>query len=147
MRGYLARFLGSVFAGPPGTILIAEPDQVLRECEYSALSDRYRIVQTSSVEEAVRTAARHKPAIDLLLTEVRLPEGSGSELMELLKLDYPNLKVIYMSSSIDDDIRTRSRRAVFFVLMNPFNADRLRQAVREALETGPNGRVAAKSAA
>jgi DNA-binding NtrC family response regulator len=91
--------LRSTFTWRSDTILIAEPDQLLRRMEYRALSPKYRIVQASSIQEAVRTAARHATEIDLLLTEVRLPHGFGWELTELLKLDYPGLKVIYMASS------------------------------------------------
>lgn len=116
VRDYVGRIMGRVFVGPPNTILIAEPDQVLRRYDYRALSYKYRIVQASNVEEAVRIAARHRPPIDLMLTEVRLPDGFGWELTELLKLDYPNLKVIYMSSSIDSDLRMRRLWAGIVVL-------------------------------
>jgi DNA-binding NtrC family response regulator len=128
-------FLRSIFTRNTATILIAEPDKVLRQLEYCALSPKYRIVQTSSVAEAVRTAARHSPEIDLLLTELGLPDGSGCHLAELLKLDYPDLKVIYVSSSIDAESRARTRPSVIVVLENSFHPDRLRQAVRDVLET------------
>jgi two-component system, cell cycle sensor histidine kinase and response regulator CckA len=137
-------FLKSLFTSPTDTILIAEPDQVLRQLEYRALSPKYRIVQTSSIEEAVRTAARHQTGIDLLLTEVRLPNGSGWDLMDLLKLDYPDLKVIYTAGSIDAEIKAHTRRCLVFMLENPFHADRLRQAVRDVLETRPNDRIVPK---
>jgi two-component system cell cycle sensor histidine kinase/response regulator CckA len=129
--------LRSLFTWHTDTILIAEPDQVLRQLEYRALSPKYRIVQTSSIEEAVRTAARHAMGINLLLTEVRLPDGSGWDLMDLVKLDYPGLKVIYMAGSIDAEIRAHTHRYLVFMLKNPFHADRLRQAVRDVLETRP----------
>jgi two-component system cell cycle sensor histidine kinase/response regulator CckA len=128
------RFLRSIFTKYAGTILIAEPDLVLRQLEFRALSINYRIVETSSVVEAVRAAARHAPEIDLLLTEVGLPDGSGWHLTELLKLDYPRLKVVYLSSFIDAEIRAHTRRSVVVLLENPFRSDRLRQAVREVLE-------------
>jgi DNA-binding NtrC family response regulator len=132
--------LRSMFTWRTDTILIVEPNHALRQLEYRALSPKYRIVQTSSVEEAVRTAARHITGIDLLLTEVRLPHGSGWDLTELLKLDYPDLKVIYMSSSIDAEIRARTRPSIVVMLENPFRPDRLRQAVRDVLETRPKNK-------
>ena len=131
----------SLFTWHTDTILIAEPDQVLRKLEYRALSAKYRIIQTPSVEEAVRTAARHAPKIDLLLTEMRLPHSFGWELTELLKLDYPDLKVIYMSSTVDAELRARNYPSTVVVLENPFPSERLRQAVHEVLETKQNGRV------
>jgi two-component system, cell cycle sensor histidine kinase and response regulator CckA len=128
------RFLRRIFTKHAGTILIAEPDRELRQLQYRALSINYRIVRTSSVVEAVRTAARHAPEIDLLLTEVGLPDGFGWHLTELLKLDYPRLKVIYLSSFIDAEIRAHTRRSVVVLVEKPFRSDRLREAVREVLE-------------
>jgi two-component system cell cycle sensor histidine kinase/response regulator CckA len=135
-----------MFSRHTDTILIAEPNQVLRQLEYRALSPTYQIVQTSSAEEAVRTAGRHETEIDLLLTEVRLPHIDGWQLTELLKLDYPNLKVVYLSNSIDAEIRARTRSSVVIVLeKNRFRAGCLRQAVRDVLEGRQKNRVAAKA--
>jgi CheY-like chemotaxis protein len=131
--------LSSIFSWHTDTILIAEPDEVLRQLECRALSRKYQIVPTCSAEEAVRTAARHETEIDLLLTEVRLPRVDGWELTELLKLDYPDLKVVYMSNSIDAEIRAHTRRSKVVVLENPFRPDRLKQAVRDVLGTGRDG--------
>jgi DNA-binding NtrC family response regulator len=135
-----------MFTWRTDTILIVEPNHALRQLEYRALSPKYRIVQTSIVEDAVRTAARHITGIDLLLTEVRLPHRFGWELTELLKLDYPDLKVIYTSSSIDAEIRARTYPSIVVVLENPFRPDRLRQAVRDVLEIRQNDRIAPKYA-
>ena len=143
MKGIMER----LFRWQPDTILIAEPDQALRQLESGALSAKYRIIQTSSVEEAVRTAARHAPKIDLLLTEMRLPHSFGWELTELLKLDYPDLKVVYMSSSFDAEFRARTYPSTVVVIENPFPSERLRQAVRYVLETKQNGRLGPKYAA
>ena len=137
----------SLFNWHTDTILIAEPDPVLRRLECRALSGKYRIIQTPSVEEAVRTAARHTTEIDLLVTEVRLPHRFGWELTQLLKLDYPDLKVVYTSSSVDAEIRARTYPSIVVVLDNPFRPDRLRQAVRDVLNTRQNDRIAPTYAA
>jgi len=143
----LKRILRSAFGLHTKTILIAEPDPELRQLECRALSGEYRIIQTSSVEEAVRTAARHTTKIDLLVTEVRLPRRFGWELTQLLKLDYPELKVVYTSSSIDAEIRARTYPSIVVVLDNPFRPDRLQRAVHDVLETGQKNRIVPKYAA
>jgi len=137
----MKRILGSIFGWHTDTILIAEPDRVLRQLEGRALSREYQILPTSSAEEAVRTAARHETVIDLLLTEVRLPRVEGWELTELIKLDYPDLKVVYMSSSIDAETRAHTGAPIVVVLENPFRPYRLQSAVRHALETRQNDRA------
>lgn len=141
----LAQILSSKFDSCPRTILIAEPDPMLRRVECCALSPPYQIVQTSSAEEAVRIAARHETELDLLLTEVRLPHMDGWDLAELLKLDYPDLKVVYLSSSTDAEIRAHTRPSMIIVLeKNRFRPGRLRQAVRDVLETRRKNEVALK---
>jgi CheY-like chemotaxis protein len=128
-------------------VLIAEPDPMLRQLEYHALSPEYRIVQASSPEDAVRIAARHKSELDLLLTQVRLPQMDGWELMELLKLDYPNLKVVYLSSFIDAAIKAHTRNSLVIVLENNrFNSRHLRQAVDDTLESRKHGGIAFNNA-
>jgi CheY-like chemotaxis protein len=123
------------------TVLIVHHDRIMRGLVCGALLPKYQIVQASSVEEAVRTAARHEKKIDLLVTEILLPDFYGWELMDLLKLDYPNLKAVYTSSSMDDEIRARIRPWMVVVLTNPFRGEPLRQAVREVLEGRKGNRV------
>ncbi len=129
----------SILTSHTETILVTEPDQVIRQLVCRVLvPEGYRIVQTCSAEDAVRTAARHEIEVDLLLTEARLPCLFGWELADLLKLDYPKLKVIYMSGFVDAAIRARARRSRVVVLQNPFRGDRLRQAVHEVLDRQKN---------
>ena len=123
------------------TVLIVHHDRTMRGLVCGALLPKYQIVPASSVEEAVRTAERHEKKIDLLVTEILLPELYGWELTDLLKLDDPNLKVVYTSSSIDDEIRARIRPWMVVVLTNPFRGDSLCQAVREVLEGRKGNRV------
>jgi CheY-like chemotaxis protein len=142
----LAQGLKLKFTPHTDTILIAEPDPMLRRLESRALSSEYQIVQTSSAEEAVRIAARHETELDLLLTEVRLPRIDGRELTELLRLDYPNLRVVYLSNSIDAEIRARTRPSMVFVLeKDRFYPSRLRQAIRNVLATRQKDKVATKA--
>ena len=127
------------------TILVVQHDPVTRQLLSRSLRPSYRILQAGSAEEAVRIAAQHERDIDLLLTEVRLPQLFGWELLELLALDYPKLKAVYVSKSIDPEIRLRTRRQKVLVLESPFQDSPLRQAVSEALENSRLNRVEATS--
>ena len=121
------------------TILVAEHDPIIRRLVCRSLARaRYRIVQALSAEEAVRIAARHESEIDLLITETRQPTSRGSELAELLRLDYPNLGVVYISSSVDSEFGLRNHRSPVVVVQNAFHGDRLRRAVREELAKQKN---------
>ncbi len=136
--GIMKRMLSSILGRHTYTILLAEPDQNLRRLERRTLSCRYHIIPTSSAEEAVRVAARREKKIDLLLSEVHLQHMAGWELADLLKLDYPNLKVVYLSSSLDPQIRPRMRPSIVVLLDDPFRPNLLRKAVHDVLEARPN---------
>jgi CheY-like chemotaxis protein len=129
------------------TILVVEHDLVTRQLLSRSLRPSYRILQAGSAEEAVRISAQHRRHIDLLLTDVRLPQLFGWELLELLALDYPKLKVVYVSKSIDSEIRPHTRRQKTLVLENPFRGSSVRQAVSEALENSQGNKVGTKSTA
>lgn len=138
--GKLAQVLRrGIFPGPE-TVLIVEPDPVLRRLEQSALSQTYKIVQASGPEEAVRVAARHGTDLDLLLTAARFPHMDGWELTDLLKLDYPKLKAIYVSPSMEASKGRTSPSAVVVLPKDGFSASRLLQAVRDALEVPTQNR-------
>src|SRR5260370_15415781 len=102
------------------TILVVQHDLVTRQLLSRSLRPSYRVLQAGSAEEAVRIAAQHQRNIDLLLTDVRLPQLFGWELLELLALDYPKLKVVYVSKSIDSEIRPHTRRQSVLLLEQPF---------------------------
>jgi CheY-like chemotaxis protein len=123
-------------------ILVAEHDRAIQQLLSGTLRPAYHVVQAGSAAEAIRTAAQHREKIDLLITEARLPGPFGGwELLELLKLDYPKLKVVYVSKSIDPEIRAHTRRNKVLVLEHPFPKECLRQAVLETLEDRRAGRV------
>jgi len=146
--GKRAQTLISRFFSSASTVLIVEPDQTLRRRECRALSPEFKIVQTSNPEDAVRIAAKHETELDLLLTEARLPHMDGWELAELLKLDYLNLKVVYLSGFADAAVKAHTRPSVVIALVkNRFSPSRLRQAVHDTLESSKHSGVTIKDVA
>jgi CheY-like chemotaxis protein len=138
--GKLAQRLRSgIFPGTE-TILIVEPDPILRGFEHSALSRKYEIVQTSSPEEAVRAGARHRNDLNLLLTRARFPHMEGWELTELLRLDYPKLKVLYVSASKEGSKAHTGLCTIFELEKDGVNVGRLLEAVHDALEAPTQNR-------
>jgi DNA-binding NtrC family response regulator len=75
--------------------------------------------------------------IDLLMTDVVMPEGSGRELAEDLLALSPGLRVVFMSGYTDDAlIRHGVLESRFRLIEKPFTPDALWAAVGEALEKG-----------
>jgi signal transduction histidine kinase/CheY-like chemotaxis protein len=119
------------------TILIVEDEPVLRDMAHVILHDcGYRILEASSGREALMVWDRHQGAIDLVLTDVVMPEGiSGMDLAQRLLAAKPKLKIVFASGYSMDNLDTafvRNGRAGF--LQKPYTHVTLAQAVRSALD-------------
>ena len=97
-----AEIAGTPDATSPGeqmTILVVEDEDMLREFVSEALGMLgYRILSAPNGQSALEIWATHRDEIDLLLTDVVMPESiSGRQLAHKLVLDRPDLKVIFTS--------------------------------------------------
>jgi len=128
-------------AAPKGgseTILLVEDEDALRELSAELLeTSGYAILAACSGAEALVLAERHPGVIDLLLTDVIMPEMSGRELAERLRLIRPETKVLFVSGYTDDAVLRHGvlQDQVHF-LQKPFAAQDLERKVREVLGPG-----------
>ena len=85
--------------------------------------------------DALMVAGERAGGIDLLVTDVVMPEMSGRELAEALRDRRPDLKVLYISGYTDDEVLQRGIRGreVAFV-RKPFASDELMRRVRAVLD-------------
>jgi two-component system, cell cycle sensor histidine kinase and response regulator CckA len=90
--------------GGTETILLVEDEQSLRALTRRFLENRaYTVIEASSGREALAIWPEHRDEIDLLMTDLVMPEGiSGRELAERLRVDKPSLKVILTSGYSPD---------------------------------------------
>jgi signal transduction histidine kinase/ActR/RegA family two-component response regulator len=127
-------------------ILVVEDETALRELVVNVLElCGYRTCQARTGVEALGVWAEHKDEIDLLLTDMVMPEGlSGRQLAERLQAEDPGLKVIYTSGyspgMAGQDIALLEG---FNFLAKPYPPTRLAQVVRECLD-GKHGPAAVK---
>ncbi|MDB6016115.1 MAG: Histidine kinase [Pedosphaera sp.] len=120
------------------TILVVEDEPVLRDLAQLILQDcGYRVLDAGSGVEALTVWQRHQSAIDLLLTDMIMPDGlSGKDLAESLVSNKPTLKVIFTSGYNVEDIRAdlANKNGTRF-LQKPYSRSTLAQAVRECLDS------------
>ena len=85
--------------GGAETILLVEDEPPLLKLMHHILeSYGYKVLDSSTGKAALEIWAQHKKEIDLLLSDLILPDGmSGQELAKILQAEKPGLKVIYTS--------------------------------------------------
>jgi len=110
---------------------------MLRELAREILRDSgYNTLEASSGREALGVWQRHEGRIDLLLTDMVMPEGvSGVELAERLVHEAPELKVVFMSGYTADDISAELlERTNASFIQKPYSHDELIKVVRDCLD-------------
>jgi two-component system cell cycle sensor histidine kinase/response regulator CckA len=125
-------------ATPSGTetILLAEDATAVRVAARQILERfGYTVLEAANGTDALR-AAQNGVAIDLLLTDVVMPEMSGRELVDRFAKLRPKTKVLFMSGYTDDAIvRHGVLRPGTAYLQKPFSPDTLARKVREVLDS------------
>jgi len=125
--------------GANETILLVEDEESVRKLAGGVLAaGGYRVLEADLPSRALELAARHGRRIDLLLTDVVMPEMSGRELAERLVARWPETPVLYMSGYLDDTIlRHGLDGGGELLIQKPFTPAVLLARVRAALDARP----------
>jgi PAS domain S-box-containing protein len=120
------------------TILLAEDAAAVRVAARQILERHgYTVLEAPTGKDALNIASKRLGAIDLLLTDMIMPEMSGRELMEQFVMLRPKARVLYMSGHTGDAVaRQGILRPGVAYLQKPFSPDTLARKVREVLD-GP----------
>jgi two-component system cell cycle sensor histidine kinase/response regulator CckA len=123
--------------GGSETILVVEDEELVREFVASFLGEcGYKVRQAANGVEALDVWQRHSSEIDLLVTDVVMPQKiSGIELAEKLRNDKHQLKVIFTSGYslelLDEHFRARTDSNF---LPKPYSPATLKELVRTSLD-------------
>jgi two-component system, cell cycle sensor histidine kinase and response regulator CckA len=123
------------------TVLMVDDDDTLRELIEELLKlEGYTVLAARNGREALNLRDRHEGKIDLLITDVVMPELSGRELAERLTANCNEIKVLYMSGYTDDAvIRHGVLEEGASFLQKPFTPEALARKVRAVLDENRNG--------
>jgi two-component system cell cycle sensor histidine kinase/response regulator CckA len=118
------------------TILVAEDEDGVRSLTREVLEKYgYRVLEAANGEEALSVADRYDGPVDLLLSDVVMPEVNGRVLAERLSGVTPSLRVLFMSGYSDEAVYRHgeiSPNAAF--IEKPFTDRTLARKVREVLD-------------
>jgi PAS domain S-box-containing protein len=113
-------------------ILLVEDEGVVRKMLREVLTEQgYQVLDAASARSALAVAAAHEGPIDLLLTDVIMPEVNGYDLAERLRAARPDTKVLFMSGYTDHAMRERGGTVEF--LQKPFTPTVLAERIRDVL--------------
>lgn len=114
--------------GPPGTGREFHNDYAVgQECGYTVL-------EAKDGREALKVSRDHEGSIDLLLTDIVMPEIGGHALAQELSRQRPGIRVVYMSGYTASYTGLLLGMRNFFS-MKPFTRDGLIEKICDALES------------
>ncbi|MEI9941761.1 MAG: response regulator [Pseudomonadota bacterium] len=117
------------------TILLVEDEVLVRSLVSKFLhSQGYRVLSAARGSDAIQLAAEHGTRIDLLLSDVILPNMNGRQIYERLAVTMPQLRVLFMSGYTENIIAPHGvLEGGFYFVQKPFSLKELARKVREAL--------------
>jgi signal transduction histidine kinase/ActR/RegA family two-component response regulator len=123
------------------TVLLVEDNAFVRQAEERILTEAgYRVFVATTGVEALGRVASLDGAIDILITDLLMPEIGGRALLARLREDWPALRALLVSGyERGEATDTVSLPPETGFLHKPFTADAFLRAVRELLESRPAG--------
>lgn len=123
-------------AGGSETVLVVEDEEAVRSLTCRVLGQQgYHVIEARNGLEALALLERDRPPVQLILTDVVMPEMSGPELVRRISGSHPGVPVMYMSGySESDKLQPGIRESDVPFLQKPFSAESLALRIREALD-------------
>jgi CheY-like chemotaxis protein len=117
------------------TVLVVEDEPSVRSSLTRILERQgYTVLGASHGGDAMRIAAEHRGAIDLVISDLMMPEMSGREFIDRFSVTRPHARVLFMSGYTEDSAQVRGLvEANQGFIGKPFTVDQITSKVREVL--------------
>jgi two-component system, cell cycle sensor histidine kinase and response regulator CckA len=121
-----------------GTILLVEDEEGLRGLNARGLASRgYTVLEAGNGVEALEVLEREGGAVDLVVSDVVMPEMDGPTLLKEMRKTNPDLKIIFVSGYAEDAFeKNLPEGGQFAFLAKPFTLKQLVAAVKETIANG-----------
>jgi two-component system cell cycle sensor histidine kinase/response regulator CckA len=118
-----------------GTILLVEDEEGLRALNARGLASRgYTVLEAGNGVEAIEVLEAHDGEVDLVVSDVVMPEMDGPTLLKELRARKPELKIIFVSGYAEDAFeKNLPEGGQFAFLPKPFTLKQLVSTVKETL--------------
>jgi len=118
-----------------GTVLLVEDEEGLRALNARGLTSRgYSVIEAGNGVEAIEMLAHHGGRVDLVVSDVVMPEMDGPTLLKELRKDNPDLKIIFVSGYAEDAFeKSLPDSSQYNFLAKPFTLKQLVSAVKDAM--------------
>jgi two-component system response regulator HydG len=116
------------------SILIVDDEKTTRVGLTRALSSNYKVYQASNGREALEVLSKNS-GIEVVLSDVRMPEMEGTELLERIHAEHKDVVVIFITafSSIESAVDAM-RRGAYDYLTKPLDLNKLEITIKNAIE-------------
>ncbi|HKQ20099.1 MAG TPA: response regulator [Candidatus Eisenbacteria bacterium] len=118
------------------TVLLVEDEPAIRAFVRLCLEGfGYAVLDAGDPRDAIAIARNHAAGIDLVLTDIVLPEMSGRDLVDRLSAIRPSIRALYMSGyGVEEIAHHGMMEPGIKMLSKPFTREALARKVREVLE-------------
>jgi signal transduction histidine kinase len=131
MSASFSHEIGHIPHSSKSTILVVDDEKIVRDLCELALRE-YQIVQAATCEEALRLYERER--VDLVLSDIMMPGGSGIDLLKRIKALDPNATVVIMTGFVDKEIVLNALKEDADDFINkPLNLLQLKTTIEKAL--------------
>jgi two-component system cell cycle sensor histidine kinase/response regulator CckA len=115
-------------------ILLVEDEDAVRTFSTRALTNKgYEVETAESGEAGLQVFKNLKKPIDLLITDVIMPNMDGPTLAKKIREDVPKLKIIFISGYTEDKLKDHMGEGIYF-LPKPFTLKQLAAKVKEVMD-------------
>jgi PAS domain S-box-containing protein len=122
-------------AGLDKVVLVAEDEDIVRLVVVEVLNDLgYRALEAVDGPAALRIL-KSPQRVDLLITDIGLPEMDGRQVVEKVRAERENLKVLYMTGYAEMAASGDFLQKGMEIISKPFSMDKLANKIREVIES------------